>query len=63
MSVISELYNPIRQVLQELGDLPEEPTELRRKATSLYSVMTSGKFCIAPCILEQVNFVTVATKS
>ena len=51
---VSELYDPIRQVLLELSDLPEEPTESRRKATSLYSVMTSSKFCIALCILEHV---------
>ena len=34
-----ELYNPMRQVLLELSDMPEEPTETRCKATSLYSVM------------------------
>ena len=51
---VSELYDPIRQVLLELSDLPEEPTESRRKATSLYSVITLTKFCIALCILKHV---------
>ena len=51
---VSEFYDPIRQVLLELSNLPEEPTESRRKATSLYSVMTSSKFGIALCILEDV---------
>ena len=37
---VSELYDPIRQVVLELGDLSEKPTESRRKATSLCSVMT-----------------------
>ena len=37
--------------LLELSDLPEKPTESRRKATSLYSVKTSSK---ALCILEHV---------
>ena len=54
MLAVLELYDPIRQVLLELSELPEELTELRRKATSLYSVMTSNKFCIALCILEHV---------
>ena len=49
---VLELYDPIRQVLLELSDLPEEPTESSRKAISLYSVMTFSKFCIALCILE-----------
>ena len=48
---VSELYDSI---LLELSDLPEEPSESRRKAISLYSVMTSCKFCIALCILEHV---------
>ena len=52
---VSELYYPIRQVLLELSDLPEEePTESRRKTTSLYPVVTSSKFYIALCILEHV---------
>ena len=51
---VLELYGPIRQVLVELIDLPEKPTESRRKATSLYSVVTPNKFCIALCILEHV---------
>ena len=51
---VLEFYDPIRQVLLELSDLPEEPTESRRKATSLYSVLTSRKFCIKLCILEHV---------
>ena len=51
---VSKLYDPIRQVLLELNDLSEEPTESRHKATSLYSVLTSSKFCIALCILEHV---------
>ena len=51
---VSELYNPIQQVLLELSDLSEEPTESRRKATSMCSVMTSCKFYIALCILEHV---------
>ena len=38
------VYDPIRQVLLELSDLSEEPTESRREATSLHSVMTSSKF-------------------
>ena len=50
----SELYDPIRQVLLELSDLSEESTESRRKANSLYSVMTLSKFCITLCILEHV---------
>ena len=54
MLAVSELYDPIRQVLMELSDLPEEPTESRRKATSLHSVITSSKFCIGLCILEHV---------
>ena len=49
-----ELYDPIRQVLLKLSDLSEEPTESRRKATSLYPVMTLGKFCTELCILEHV---------
>ena len=32
---VSELYDPIRQVLLELSDLPEELTESRCKATSV----------------------------
>ena len=55
MLAVSELYDLIRQVLLELSDLPEEPTEPRRKATSLYSGMTSSKFRIAHCILEDVK--------
>ena len=51
---VLKLYDPIRNVLLELSDLSEEPTESRRKATLLYSVMTSSKFCIALCILEHV---------
>ena len=51
---VSESYDPIRQVLLELSGLTEEPTKLRRKATSLFSIMTSSKFCIALCILEHV---------
>ena len=51
---VSELYDPI-QVLLELSDLPEEQTESRRKAISLYSVMTSSKFCIALCIPEHIT--------
>ena len=51
---VSELYYSIRQVLLELSDLPEEPTESRRKTTSLYAVTTSSKFYIALCILEHV---------
>ena len=47
MSAVSELYEPI-QVLLQLSDLPEKPTE------SLYSAITSSKFCIALCILEHV---------
>ena len=47
-------HGPIQQVLRELSDLPEEPTESRRKATSLYSVMTLSKVCIALRILEHV---------
>ena len=39
---VSELYDPIRHVLLKLSDLPEEPTESCRKATSLYSIMTSS---------------------
>ena len=49
---VSELYDPIRQVLLELCDLLEKPTESRSKAISLHSVMTSRKFCIA----LQANF-------
>ena len=51
---VSDLYDPIRQVLLEFNDLPEEPTESRRKATSFYYVMISSKFCIALCIVEHV---------
>ena len=51
---VSELYDPMRQVLLQISDLPEKPTESRRKAPFLYSVMTSSKFCIALCILEHV---------
>ena len=53
---VSELHDPIRQVglLLELSDLPEEPTESRRKATSLSYIMTLSKFCIALCIFEHV---------
>ena len=51
---VSELYDPIRQVLLKFSDLPEEPIESRRKATSLYSVMTLSKFCIALCIFEHI---------
>ena len=54
MLAVSELYDPIRQALLELSDLPEEPTESRRKATVLYSVRTSSEFCIALCILQHV---------
>ena len=54
MLAASELYDPIRQVLLELGNLSEKPTEPRRRATFLYSVMTSSKFCIALGILEHV---------
>ena len=57
---VSELYDPLQQELLELSDLPEKPTELRHKATLLFSTMTSGKFCTALCNLEHV---TVATKS
>ena len=51
---VLELCDPIRQVLLELSDLAGEPKESRRKATSLYCVMSSSKFCIALCILEHV---------
>ena len=44
----------MRQVLLELRDVRKELTESRRKATSLHSVMTSSKFCIALGILEHV---------
>ena len=52
---VSKLYDPIRQVLLELSNIPEEPTESRRKAIFLYSVMTSSKFCITLCILKHVT--------
>ena len=55
MIAVSELYELIPQVLLELIDFPEEPTESRRKATSLYTVMTLSRFCIALCILEHVK--------
>ena len=48
----SEVYDPIRQVLLKLSDLPEEPTKSRRKAITLYSVKTFSKFFIALCNLE-----------
>ena len=51
---ISELYDLIRQVLLKLGHLLEEPTESRRKAISLYTVLALSKFCLALCILEYV---------
>ena len=51
---VSELYDTIRQISLELSDLPQEPTESRPLATSLYSVVTSSKFCIALYILEHV---------
>ena len=51
---VSELYDLIRQVLLNFSDLPKEPTEPRRKATSLYSVVTLSKFCTTLCIIEQV---------
>ena len=51
---VSGLYDPIRRVLLELSDLSEESTKLLRKATSLHSVMSLSKFCIALCILEHV---------
>ena len=51
---VSELYDPIRQVLLEFSDLPEDPTESRCKATSLYSVKNSSKFCTELCILKHV---------
>ena len=51
---VSKLYYPIRKVLLELSDLPEESAKLRRKTTFLYSTMTSSKFCIAFCNLEYV---------
>ena len=54
MLAVAELYDPIRQVLLELSDLSEKPTESRHNATSLYSVTTSSKFCIVLCILEHV---------
>ena len=49
---VSKFFDPIRQVLLELSDFPEDPTESRREAISSYSVMTSSKFCLAFCILE-----------
>ena len=52
---VLELFDPIRQVLLELSDLPDEPTESRRVANSLYSVMTSSKFYIAICIFQDVR--------
>ena len=54
MLAVSELYDPIRQVLLELSDLVEEPSESRRKATFLFFIMTSSKFRIALCILKHV---------
>ena len=51
---VSKLYDPIRQVLLKLSDLPEEPTELRRKAAFFYPVMTSSKFFIALCFFKHV---------
>ena len=67
VSVVSELYDPTRQVLLQLSDLPEEPKESRRKAICLYSVMISSKCCIALCILEHVmahtSILSVASKS
>ena len=51
---VSELYDLIRQVLLELNDFPEKPTESRCKATSLFSVTTLSKFCRALCIPEHV---------
>ena len=41
------IYDPIQQVLLEQSDLPDGSTNLRRKATSLYSALTSCKFCKA----------------
>ena len=48
---VSELYDPIRQALLVLSNLPEKPTESRRKVTALYAIMTSSK---ALCILKHV---------
>ena len=48
------MYDSIQQVLLELSDLPEEPTELPRKVTFLYSVMTSSKVSTTLCVLEHV---------
>ena len=54
MLAVLEWHDPIRQVLLELSDLSEEPTESRHNANSLYSVRISSKFCIVLCILELV---------
>ena len=56
MLAVSELYDPIRQVLLKLSELSEKSRESRRQATflTLYSRARYGTF---------VNFVTVATKS
>ena len=51
---VLKLCDPIRQVLMQFSDLPEDPTKSRRKATSLYSVVTSSKFRFVLCILEHV---------
>ena len=64
---VSELYDPIRQVLLELSDLPEEPTETSQSNLfdfyyDFKQILHSTLYSRA-CYGAYVNFVAVATKS
>ena len=65
---VSKLYNPIRQVLLELSNLFEEPSESRRKAIFFvlcydFKQILHNALYSRACYDAYVNFVTVATKS
>ena len=65
---VSELYDPIRQVSLELSDLPEDPTELRRKANLFvlcydFKQILLNTLYSRACYGANVDFATVATKS
>ena len=51
---VAELYDPICRVLLEFSDSPEESAETHRRATALYSIITSCQFCVCLCILKHV---------
>ena len=51
---VAELYDPICRVLLEFSDSPKESAETHRRATALYSIITSCQFCVCLCILEHV---------